>query len=629
MRTLSFVGAAMVVLFTVAAFGQPITTTIMVDWNPQGGGGGCSTFAGTINKTFIDTAGSNWSDLKIRIPLAVERFESGSTPGSPSTVSVAINGTPVGDPVIVDNHQDFPCGGYITYEFEAASLLAGYHASATNTFTINSVGGSAGNAGEPAELIFTTEPRKFAFDLLPSMSQRLLIHKRADDTYPSPWQVETGFNERPRFRFRGAVTATAGSVEADVWLRVIDPPDPSLYLPVHAPNDNEDPSPRGVLMTSGCSDPSCKAPPGSPLQIHALPGGLVELELEATARYAGDNYILEASFDSQFTCATAGPNGADACARSGLVTAWKRVYIETDRMFRNGSLLTQSVSGGGTAPAVLTVASIAGFRESKGKKPGSSVMIVHASRDGQPAYFEPAPGDPPLTVDSIDKKSSTITLSRPLNHDYQFDPVPWKSDGIGIITGVDDNDYFMPNGSLVSSLFSDAFVDLVPAFPVPGECSCIPFYPNFTDNSFRDMTQMESLWNDHFGDSNVLHLMGGSRSGNDVGDRVPNTRAAFVWLTKIESFRRINRDNFNAESTAHELTHTWDVNAAFANGGHCDQNEYSDASKKCLMRPGDDWVVNGDVQPEFYDGLVQYHFNLTAPDISEYLEIRRHTEPLQ
>jgi len=35
----------------------------------------------------------------------------------------------------------------------------------------------------------------------------------------------------------------------------------------------------------------------------------VELELEATDRHAGDNYVLEASFDPQFTCATAGANG--------------------------------------------------------------------------------------------------------------------------------------------------------------------------------------------------------------------------------------------------------------------------------------------------------------------------------
>jgi hypothetical protein len=271
MRILNVIGAVMAaVLLSVSAFGQSTTKTILVDWNPQGGGD-CSTFLGTRNTTFLDTAGSNWSSLKIRIPLDLEQhdFNNPTQPGPPSTFSVFINGVPVGDPAFVTNNGQ-PCGPDITYEFETASL-AGYHALGANTFTVTSEGGQAGNAGEPAELIFTTEPRTFAFDLAPSMSQRLLIHKRADDTYPSPWQVETGFSERPRFRFRGGVTAKTGSPEADVWLRVIDPADPSLYLPTHSANDNQDPSPKGVLMPRGCADASCRAPSGQPLQIHASP----------------------------------------------------------------------------------------------------------------------------------------------------------------------------------------------------------------------------------------------------------------------------------------------------------------------------------------------------------------------
>lgn len=626
MRKLNVIGAAMVsLLLSFAAFGQPTTTTILVDWNPLGGAS-CAFFTGSRNVPFTDTAGSNWNSLKIRIPLAVDRV-GGPPPNPPSTVSIAINGVQAGQPVLVTT-QNVTCGPYFTYEFDTASL-SGYHALGTNTFTINSIGGYAGNSGEPAELTFTTEPRTFAFDLSPAMSQRLLIHKRTEDTYPSPWQVETGFSERPRFRFRGGVTATTGSPEADVWLRVVDPADPSLYLPTHSADDNQDPLPKGVLMPRGCSDASCRAPSGQPLKVHASPGGTVEVELEGTDRYAGDNYYLEASFDAQFTCATAGPNGADTCARSGLVTAWKRDYVETDRMFRNGSLLTKSIPGGGTDPAILTVASVAGFRAKKGKNPGSSVMIVHASRGGQP-YFEPGPGDPPLTVDSIDKKSLTVTLSRPLNHAYQADSTPWLSDGIGIITGVDSNDYFTPNGSLVASLYSGAFVDWVPVPPVAGECGCLPFYPNFTERFGNDRIQMSNLWNDHLGDPNVFQLVGASRSVDELGERLLGNHAAFVYLVRIETFKFINRANLNATVAAHELTHAWDVNPGFVKDGHCDQNEYNDASRLCLMRPGADWQdIHGDILPQFYDGHIEFHFKTTAAGVSEYLDIRRHMEPIQ
>jgi hypothetical protein len=630
MRKSNVIGAAIALLLSVRAFGQATTKTILIDWNNQGSGD-CSTFMGTRSTTFMDTAGSNWTSLKIRIPLDLERFDdqNPTQPGPPSTFSVAINGVPVGEPVVVTNHGQ-PCGPDVTYEFESGSL-AGYHALGANTFTVSSVGGNAGNSGEFAELTFTTEPRTFAFDLSPSMSQRLLIHKRAEDTYPSPWQVETGFTDRPRFRFRGAVTATTGSAEADVWLRVIDPADPSLYLPARSPNDNQDPSPKGVLMPRGCADPSCRAPAGQPLRIHASPGGTVEVELEATDRYAGDDYYLEASFDAGFTCATAGANGADTCARSGLVTAWKRAYVETDRMFRNGSLLTDSIAEGGADPTVLKVASVAGFRARKGRNPGSSVMIVHASRGaGQPAYFEPEPGDPPLTVDSVDKKTLAVTLSRPLKHAYQAASPIWRSDGVGIVTGVDSNDYFTPNGSLAPSLFSGAFVDWVPAPAEAGECGCLPFFANFTDPFANDRIDMANLWNDHFGDPDVFHLVGASRSGDEIGERPIGTRVALIYLLRIETFKFINRANLNATSAAHELTHAWDVNSGFNKDGHCDQNEYADPSRLCLMRPGNDWLdIHNDILPQFYDGHVEFHFKSTAPGVSEYFEIRRHTEPIQ
>ena len=93
MRILKAIGTAMAVLpLSVAAYGQPITTTVLVDWNDQGGGL-CSTFTGTRNTTFMHTAGSNWSSLKIRIPLDLEQHDikNPTQPGPPSTFSAAIN----------------------------------------------------------------------------------------------------------------------------------------------------------------------------------------------------------------------------------------------------------------------------------------------------------------------------------------------------------------------------------------------------------------------------------------------------------------------------------------------------------------------------------------------------------
>ncbi|HEV2721515.1 MAG TPA: hypothetical protein VG323_15950, partial [Thermoanaerobaculia bacterium] len=383
----------MTAMFCVSAFAQSTTTTILINWNPTP----CQYFQGTRNVPFTDTAGSNWSYLKVRMPL-------GAFPEGSATVSIAINGVPVGDPVIVGN-TGTACGPYPTYEFGVASL-AGYHAYAQNTFTINSVGGHAGNTSEPAELTFTTEPRQFAFDLLPSMSEKLLIHKRVGDTYPSAWQVETGLNERPRFRFRGAVTSSTASLDADVWLRVVDPPDPSPYLPAHSADDNRDPSPKGVLMTSNCADPSCRAAPGDALQIHATSGGVVELELEATDRYAGDNYILEASFDPQFTCATAGANRTNLCAQSGLVTAWKRMYVESDQMFTAGAMIKDNVVPcvGNSCPPTTIVH----VDDATPIAHANQLRFIHAPRyDGQGSptfYYED------VTVVRVNRHDNTVEV---------------------------------------------------------------------------------------------------------------------------------------------------------------------------------------------------------------------------
>jgi hypothetical protein len=289
MRVSSVLAALFVALISAHAVAQTTTTTINVTWTNNNGG--CSFFGGQRDIAFQDTAGSNWTYLKIRIPMAVTQTVNGQ-PATPSQVNVSINGAPVGNAVVVSNDGTF-CGNLQVYEFGTAAL-PGYHAFATNTFSITSNGGYVG--GAPAELIFTTEPRKFAFDLVPAMSQKVMLHPDPNDTNLSPWQVVTGSSQKPLFRFHGVVTSNTASPEADVWLRVVDPPDPSPYLPQHSPDDNEDPLRQGVLMPRGCATAACRALPGQPLQVRSSPGGVVDVELEATDRYAGDNYYVEASF---------------------------------------------------------------------------------------------------------------------------------------------------------------------------------------------------------------------------------------------------------------------------------------------------------------------------------------------
>ncbi len=447
------------------------------------------------------------------------------------------------------------------------------------------------------------------FDLL--AGQKVLTHLfDPNDTYPVG-QVKDA--EMPiTIRARRADPGTT------IYLQVSDPPDTSLYGTPHSANDNYDVSTTNVGTIGGQSQITMQLPAS---------GQTTSLVLTTTPFAAGDNYRIVGSIDPQlltnpaFQCTD--------CPDSGIITAWKRVYLESDRMFRKGAMLTASVSAGATE---IDVSSVSGFVAPKGKSPGSSIVLVHApTQPGGPIYYEPAPGDPPLTVSSVNKNKLTIKLSRPLIHGYfkAPDPAqPWLADGVGVVTGVMNTDTYSSNTSLLSSLFAQAFVEVIPRSSDPGY---VPYYANFLDPSLQDILSDGLRWFRNYGKPNYICSIGGANSGTNLGDRLINNRVAWTWVAKVESLVSSgNRANLNGESTSHEMTHVWDVNQLFNNMGHCDQFDYGNPSLLCLMRPGNDWSDStGTVLPQFYDGRVMYHYNIQALDPSEFLNIRTHAEPLQ
>jgi hypothetical protein len=60
------------------------------------------------------------------------------------------------------------------------------------------------------------------------------------------------------------------------------------------------------------------------------------VELEVTDQHAGDNYQIETSFED-FS-----QNPTPPSWMSGIITAWKRVYVENDKMYRKGGILVNS-----------------------------------------------------------------------------------------------------------------------------------------------------------------------------------------------------------------------------------------------------------------------------------------------
>ncbi|MCI0445850.1 hypothetical protein L0152_21880, partial [bacterium] len=132
------------------------------------------------------------------------------------------------------------------------------------------------------------------------------------------------------------------SPNTDFWVRVADPDDPSPYEPdpEGLTDDNVDqngPWENGAEF-EGCSDSSCGAK-----KVTSDQNGNFETVMTVTNRYAGDNYKVQGAFDEEFSC-------SPGCCLSGTITAWKREYVEKDRMYRRGGLLYESFLGSSCSP---------------------------------------------------------------------------------------------------------------------------------------------------------------------------------------------------------------------------------------------------------------------------------------
>ncbi len=108
-----------------------------------------------------------------------------------------------------------------------------------------------------------------------------------------------------------------------IYFDVEDPPDTAPYIASPPPNDNAGGA-GSLSVASATTDVT----------------GHATVVLTVTDQFAGDNYRVRARFSSA---------GA-VVAKTGIITAWKRVFVEQDKMFRQpGQYLTADVTAGGTS----------------------------------------------------------------------------------------------------------------------------------------------------------------------------------------------------------------------------------------------------------------------------------------
>lgn len=190
---------------------------------------------------------------------------------------------------------------------------------------------------EPTRVLRLPDPRIVLDRNIRRGNIKVLISRKGpggqNDQYPVPSlqaadaQIKIPFDMEP-----------APDTDTMVYVKLYDPEDTAPYAST-GENDNRDPTKRGGNEPAfqGCLSSTA-------VQIDA---GTThgEVTLTITNQYAGDNYRVGFSFDPNFISSG---STLRPCAQTGILTAWKRYYVEQDKMYRQGGILSSDVSASPT-----------------------------------------------------------------------------------------------------------------------------------------------------------------------------------------------------------------------------------------------------------------------------------------
>jgi hypothetical protein len=483
------------------------------------------------------------------------------------------------------------------------------------------------------------QPDRIEFDYSgsPAADGKILISARPSDAdYFSRYQVAGASPSRVKISGTLISGATNLPKSGSVYLKVDDPPDSAPY--------------RGGDSRTGDNDgPAATLEGGTPLPsgatlIQTDAQGHFEIPLQMSSRVAGDNYQIEGSPDADFQCGT-------NCAKSGIFTLWKRLYVEEEHMFRRGTFLRDEATAGAT---VIPVDDPGPFQ---GLAAGAVLELVHGETNGL-FYFDfvtfrtlrqnPDGTWSVLTSDRIPRYYGMPSNGAPLN------PVLGVTrDGVGVV----DAATYAPNTTYTKSLYDTMFVD------VRALTSTVEEVPYVRELAYSSALFYASRWLQHGApaangftrspEPNVLHRIGASQmplapgSGGCYGPQLgatvvaAGTNFSFILEQRIAdlgaapAFDPICHVNVgmeylgapafavSGEVTAHETTHFWVHSArtsSMDSEGHCVAERYEHDGLECLLHVP--YVGVG-----LYDGRVDLHYESHGAD-SEYMWVRREADPV-
>ena len=393
------------------------------------------------------------------------------------------------------------------------------------------------------------------------------------------------------------------------------------------PNDNRDPNKNGRLpyetFQNNCLRPR-QVRIGDPNQSRRLPDGTWEVwtNLLITDRFAGDNYIVRATCEE----VEAGkyfheqPKLQGKYKESGLLTAWKRVYCEVDRMYKIGTDLARDTNIGDIKVFVRSARVLDNNRHIIELRP-SQIFSVN---DEVVVFDADHPKGERRIIVAIDDNEMSITLDKPLQNSYKASPddAYYAIEGKGAAIAKPSGGFWEADIALIQTALEPCFVEVI--FPQEG-AGAVP-YKHFTyeakdpQRGYLGMNHFSQLWFAHHVSkgnfNNYIHLVGAydhgdyrylAASGRSVSEKDNNASYVFVAITG-------ERTIFNQEITAHEIIHQWQFKGTDYDstlGPNYDQHDFIEGGVRhsyCLMN----------YSSNFWDGIVRLWHDTFHPDNQRY-----------
>ncbi len=677
------------------------TKTFDIDcWNnafPIGDGNNCDFCTGTIQPNHVFTyscseGAQNWMPTcsytdTLLGPTVVTKVEavvdmkdcSGQRGYSDTVFSVDLNGTMIA-PEHTLSINNCGCVGQtcLLEDFLSTENLngfTGYVPGGMNTFGFDIATGAI--CVEKVTLTLTYQPfQQFDFsitDAAPAEDRHVILSNLHSGYQYPRYQALGGQDSAVPMFVRARGPSRQYEAGLTVYLRVDDPADSAAYMNLsgnvlaHA-NDNDGPA---ALLDGNGITASATA---GVYQATSGANGEIDFTLRLqSGTAAGDNYQIEASFDPTFP--------AGATTKSGMLTAWKRVFVEKHLMLRNGMFLTRDAHAGETTIRVNGNH----YNGNQGRhrlSAGDQIVLVHGpALDRRNALLgmaieyhsiadvQAVPNTNDYIVTLGTRQGHTIQAEQ-LLHDFGPDPSDPATlelgDAIARPSGsaLSGLDYFNARDSLLaqydangqpSSAFSQAFTEYVVLPDGPFGFVPVPRMLSSTETLLQHFADKWSLSVSTDGagggiclPNHQLLIVGdtdGSNPPSEVGQTTQNVGAevaSYVFRGAIDfavtnhnqanPHNGQNPDNWAAKNEAHELGHQWELDSAWAaqagvSLGHCpsDSTAFDDASTYCLMATAD--PAKSETQSD--NLIAKFHLRkLPSGDWdSEYFEIRQRTDP--